>query len=54
MIQPTPMFEGKDKNGTTHYGKRIISNGKVFIQKWKVSKQIIVEVIPSTVKEIEL
>lgn len=54
MIQPTTMFEAKDETGKTHIGKRILTNGKVYIQKWKGTAKIIVQVIPSTVREIKL
>jgi hypothetical protein len=48
------MFEAKDDFGNSHYGKRIITNGKVYIQKWKGAKKVIVQVIPATVREIKL
>ena len=54
MIQPTAMFEGKDATGKSHYGKRIFDHGKIFIQKWKDQQKILVEVIPSTVREIKM
>ena len=48
------LYEAKDEQGVTHVGRRLIMNNKVFIKKWKGTKQITVQVIPATVKEIKL
>jgi hypothetical protein len=48
------LYEAKDAQGITHVGRRFISNGQVFIVKFKGTKTITIQVQPHTVKEIKL
>ncbi len=50
----TGLYEAKDSQGNTHVGRRHISNGQVFIVKFKGTKTITIQVQPHTVKEIKL
>jgi len=48
------LYEGKDKNGTTHIGKRILSGGKAYIAKWKGAQLVRIEVQPQTIHELKI
>jgi len=54
QTKDTGLYEAKDTQGNTHVGRRFITNGKVFIVKFKGTSTIIVQVIPATVKGIKL
>ena len=54
QVKDLDLYEAKDEQGKTHVGRRLIANGKVFIQKWQGMKQIAVQVKPETVKEVKL
>jgi hypothetical protein len=54
QVKDLGLYEAKDTQGTTHVGRRLISNGQVFIVKFKGTKTITIQVQPHTVKEIKL
>jgi hypothetical protein len=54
QVKDLDLYEAKDEFGNTHVGRRLITNGKVFIKKWQGTKTITIQVQPHTVKEIKL